>query len=167
MIFELFYVGFGQFIAAFSPNELFASLLIPCFFTFVVSFCGVVVPYASMIHFWKSWMYHLSPFTYLVEGFLSVVTHNVPVRCVSREESTFTPPPGSNCQDYAGSFAQQVGGYVRDAGNGLCAYCQVADGDSYVCFPSYLPYIAIPYRRLQCRQGGIGIVESIYLLTRV
>ncbi|PLB55428.1 putative ABC transporter [Aspergillus steynii IBT 23096] len=131
MLFEMFYVGFGQFIAAFSPNELFASLLVPCFFTFVVSFCGVVVPYPSMIHFWKSWMYHLSPFTYLLEGFLGVVTHNVPVRCVPREESTFTPPPGSNCQDYAGSFAQEAGGYVRDMGNGVCAYCQVSDGDNF------------------------------------
>lgn len=44
MLFELYYVGFGQAIAAFSPNELLASLLVPVFFTFVTSFCGVVVP---------------------------------------------------------------------------------------------------------------------------
>ena len=48
MMFELFYVGFGQAIAAFSPNELLASLLVPVFFLFVVSFCGVVVPYAAL-----------------------------------------------------------------------------------------------------------------------
>jgi ATP-binding cassette, subfamily G (WHITE), member 2, SNQ2 len=40
MLFELFYLGFGQAIAAFSPNELLASLLVPVFFLFVVSFCG-------------------------------------------------------------------------------------------------------------------------------
>ena len=48
MMFEIYYVGFGQMIAAVSPNELLASLLVPVFFLFVVSFCGVVVPYASL-----------------------------------------------------------------------------------------------------------------------
>ena len=50
MLFELFYVGFGQAIASFSPNELLASLLVPIFFLFVVSFCGVVVPYPALPH---------------------------------------------------------------------------------------------------------------------
>ena len=48
MLFELYYVGFGQAIASFAPNELLASLLVPVFFLFVVSFCGVVVPYATI-----------------------------------------------------------------------------------------------------------------------
>ena len=50
MLFELFYVGFGQAIASFSPNELLASLLVPVFFLFVVSFCGIVVPFAALPH---------------------------------------------------------------------------------------------------------------------
>ena len=37
ILFELYYVSFGQFIAAFAPNELLASLLVPVFFLFVVS----------------------------------------------------------------------------------------------------------------------------------
>ena len=48
MLFELFYVGFGQAIASFAPNELLASLLVPIFFLFVVSFCGIVVPYPAL-----------------------------------------------------------------------------------------------------------------------
>lgn len=48
MMFELFYVGFGQIVAAMAPNELLASLLLPVFFLFIVSFCGVVVPYAAL-----------------------------------------------------------------------------------------------------------------------
>lgn len=50
MLFEMFYVGFGQAIAAFSPNELLASILVPIFFLFVVSFCGVVVPFVALPH---------------------------------------------------------------------------------------------------------------------
>ncbi|EAU33615.1 hypothetical protein ATEG_05854 [Aspergillus terreus NIH2624] len=131
MLYEMFYIGLGQFISAFSPNELLASLLVPTFFTFVISFCGVVVPYAAMVHFWRSWMYWLTPLKYLVEGMLSIVIHGIPVSCVEREESFFSPPPGSNCQEYAADFAQQAGGYVRDAGNGLCAYCQYSSGDAF------------------------------------
>lgn len=136
MLFECYYIGFGQFIAAVSPNELFASLLVPSFFTFVVSFCGVVVPYFALPHFWQSWMYWLSPFHYLLEGFLGVATHRQPVRCVEREEANFSPPPGLTCQQYAGAYAQKAGGYVRDAGNGLCAYCQFSSGDRFVSAPS-------------------------------
>ena len=36
MLFELFYIGFGQAIASFSPNELLASLCVPIFFLLVV-----------------------------------------------------------------------------------------------------------------------------------
>ena len=132
MVFELYYIGFGQFIAAFAPNELFASLLVPSFFTFIVSFCGVVVPYSALPHFWQSWMYWLTPFHYLLEGLLGIVTHKVPVRCVEREEARFTSPPGMNCSEYADAFAREVGGYVHDVGNGLCAFCQYSTGDRFV-----------------------------------
>ena len=50
MLFEIYYVGFGQAIASFSPNELLASLLVPIFFLFVVSFCGIVVPFPALPH---------------------------------------------------------------------------------------------------------------------
>jgi ABC-type multidrug transport system permease subunit len=138
MLFELFYIGFGQFIAALAPNELFASLLVPTFFTFIVAFCGVVVPYAALPHFWQSWMYWLTPFHYLLEGLLGVVTHNVPVRCLPREESHFSPPSGMTCQEYAGPYAREAGGYVQDAGNGLCSFCQYSTGDQYVSSQTYL-----------------------------
>lgn len=132
MVFECYYIGFGQFIAAFAPNELFASLLVPSFFTFVVAFCGVVVPYVALPHFWQSWMYWLTPFHYLLEGLLGVVTHKIPVQCLAREESYFSPPSGMTCQEYAGAYAQESGGYVRDGANGLCAYCRFSEGDMFV-----------------------------------
>lgn len=132
LLFELFYIGFGQFIAALSPNELFASLLVPAFFTFVVSFCGVVVPYMALPTFWRSWMYWLTPFKYLLEAFLGVVVHGQSVQCISREEAMFSPPPGMTCQSYASAFATQSGGYVQDSGNGMCSFCQYSTGDQFV-----------------------------------
>ena len=87
-------------------------------------------------------MYWLTPFHYLLEGFLAVVVHGVPVRCVPREASEFSPPSGMTCQEYAGSYASQIGGYVQDAGNGLCAFCQYSVGDVFVCL-----YLSYPYDR--------------------
>ncbi|KAJ9620280.1 ATP-binding cassette transporter snq2 [Taxawa tesnikishii (nom. ined.)] len=130
-VFEMFYVGFGQAIASFAPNELLASLLVPMFFLFVVSFCGVVVPYAALPYFWQSWMYWLTPFHYLLEGMLGLVTHNVPVQCDQSELASFSAPPGQTCQSYAGPYAAQAGGYIITQNNGLCGYCQYANGDEF------------------------------------
>ncbi|KAG8532231.1 uncharacterized protein KY384_003872 [Bacidia gigantensis] len=131
MLFEIYYVGFGQAIAAFSPNPLLASLLVPVFFLFVVSFCGVVVPYAALPTFWRDWMYRLSPFTYLLEGFLSAAVHGRKVVCAKNEFARYSPPPGETCQSYTQPFIEQAGGYVRDGANGLCEFCQYANGDEF------------------------------------
>ncbi|KAL6712243.1 ATP-binding cassette transporter snq2 [Coniothyrium glycines] len=142
MLFEIFYLGFGQAIAAFSPNELLASLLVPLFFTFIVSFCGVVVPYNGLPSFWQSWMYWLTPFKYLVEGFLGLVTRNQVIRCEPQELAIFPPPPGQDCLTYAGQFATQAGGYVETQPDGNCGFCQYATGEAFAAsfnvFPQYI-----------------------------
>ncbi|KAF2449373.1 hypothetical protein P171DRAFT_460670 [Karstenula rhodostoma CBS 690.94] len=131
MVFEVYYLGFGQAIAAFAPNELLASLMVPMFFTFIAGFCGVVVPYAALPTFWRSWMYWLSPFHYLLEGFLALLVRGQPIVCATAELAMFPPPPGQDCQTYAGGFAQQSGGYVQTQPNGDCGYCQYATGDAF------------------------------------
>jgi ATP-binding cassette subfamily G (WHITE) protein 2 (SNQ2) len=142
MLFEVFYLGFGQAIASFAPNQLLASLLVPLFFTFIVSFCGVVVPYAGLPSFWKAWMYWLTPFKYLLEGFLALLTQGQQIRCDTEELAIFPPPPGQDCQTYAGQFAQQSGGYVEAQPDGTCGYCQYATGEAFAAsfnvFPQYI-----------------------------
>jgi len=132
MLFELFYVSFGQAIASFSPNDLLASLLVPVFFIFVVSFCGIVVPYVALPYFWQSWMYYLTPFRYLLAGFLGVAVHDVQVVCEPQEFARFAAPPGQTCQSYTQPFIQQAGGYVQMGAGGLCEFCQYANGDQFV-----------------------------------
>lgn len=132
MLFELFYVSFGQAVASFSPNELLASLLVPVLFIFVVCFCGIVVPYVALPYFWQSWMYYLTPFRYLLAGFLGVAVHGVPVVCESSEFARFAAPPGQTCQSYTQPSIQQAGGYVQTGVGGLCEFCQYATGDEFV-----------------------------------
>ncbi|WQF80896.1 Putative ABC transporter-like, ATP-binding domain, AAA+ ATPase domain, CDR ABC transporter [Colletotrichum destructivum] len=131
ILFELYYVSFGQGIAAFAPNELLASLLVPIFFLFVVSFCGVVVPPMQLPTFWRSWMLHLSPFRYLLEAFLGVAIHEQPVRCAPDEFARYQPPPNQSCEEYTQPYIQQAGGFVQTGDGGVCEFCQYAVGDEF------------------------------------
>jgi len=131
LLFELYYVSFGQAIAAFAPNELLASLLVPLFFLFVVSFCGVIVPAMQLPTFWREWMYWLSPFHYLLEAFLGAAIHDQPVECTDEEFARFRPPPGLSCQAYTQPTIEQAGGYVRQGVDGMCEFCQYATGDEF------------------------------------
>ncbi|KAL1388614.1 ABC-2 type transporter-domain-containing protein [Phyllosticta capitalensis] len=132
MAFEIYYLSFGQAVAAFSPNELMASLLVPIFFLFIISFCGIMVPYASLTSFCKSWMYWATPYTYLVEPLVALVTHDLPVRCDAQELANFTAPPGQSCNAYADPYVAAVGsGYVQTNADGSCAYCRFKNGDEF------------------------------------
>jgi ATP-binding cassette subfamily G (WHITE) protein 2 (SNQ2) len=131
VLYELFYLGLGQGIAAFSPSEALASFFIPLFFMFVISFCGIAVPFFALPNFWK-WMYHVTPFTYLLEAMLGLVIHEVPVICSRDELAIIQPPPRSSCDEYMGSYVMQAGGYVQTLPDGLCGYCQFANGDQFV-----------------------------------
>ncbi|KAI5293482.1 hypothetical protein KEM52_005488, partial [Ascosphaera acerosa] len=129
MLFTLYYTGFGQILASWAPNELFASLLVPALITFAISFCGVVVPYRLMPTFWRAWMYWLAPFHYPLEGILATVSHRGEVICSPGELARFSPPPGLTCEQYAGPYARQLGGHLGPEVNGLCTMCQYSVGD--------------------------------------
>lgn len=135
VLYELFYLGLGQAIAAFSPSESLASFFIPLIFMFVISFCGIAVPFFALPDFWK-WMYHVTPFTYLLEAMLGLVIHEVPVICSSDELASILPPPGLSCDDYMGPYVMQAGGYVQTLADGLCGYCQFKNGDQFVSLDS-------------------------------
>jgi ATP-binding cassette subfamily G (WHITE) protein 2 (SNQ2) len=76
-------------------------------------------------------MYFLSPFTYLLEGMLSLVVHNVTITCETAELAIFSAPPGQTCDSYVGPYIAQAGGYVQTQANGQCGFCQYANGDEF------------------------------------
>lgn len=76
-------------------------------------------------------MYWLTPFHYLLEGMLALLTDGIPIRCATNELAVFPPPPGQSCQSYAGGYAQQAGGYVETQPNGDCGFCQYRSGTEF------------------------------------
>ncbi len=87
-------------------------------------------------------MYWLSPFTYLLEGFLGLLLRNQKIVCAASELAVFSAPPGQDCQSYAGKFAQQTGGYVQSLSDGKCGFCQYATGEAFArsfnVFPKHI-----------------------------
>ena len=87
-------------------------------------------------------MYWLTPFKYLLEGFLALLVQGQEIRCETQELAIFPPPPGQSCDAYAGQFAQQAGGYVQTQPDGNCGFCQFATGDAFAAsfnvFPRYI-----------------------------
>ena len=148
MIFQIYYSTLGQALATFSPNALVASVLFATMFSFIVLFCGVVQPPSQMPYFWHKWMYHLSPFTYLVEGLMGNTVHDQEVRCEPNEFNILYPPHGSSCDEYLGDFTVPLSqvpkpespeadglrgsGYYIQGSNGICLYCPMRRGEDYL-----------------------------------
>ncbi|KAI1855207.1 hypothetical protein JX265_006651 [Neoarthrinium moseri] len=143
LMYEFVYTGIGQFVAAYAPNALFASLVNPFLIGLMVSFCGVLVPYAQIQAFWKYWMYYLNPFTYLMGSMLVFDVWDTPVNCAESEFALFDPPNGTTCGQYLADYLMGAGSASNlinaDATAG-CKVCQYRDGTDYLHTLNLLEY---------------------------
>ncbi|KAG8929230.1 hypothetical protein FRC02_005825 [Tulasnella sp. 418] len=132
IILPLYYTSIAQAVAAMAPNAMIANLLFSFVFSFVLIFNGTLQPFSQLIKFWH-WMYHLSPFTYLIEGLLTNAIGLTPLTCMPQEFSTIQPPPGMTCAQYLEPFAQVAGGYLGNGeATGNCLYCPQRSTDIYL-----------------------------------
>jgi ABC-type multidrug transport system permease subunit len=133
LVYEFLYTSIGQAIAAYAPNEYFAAISNPIVVgAGLISFCGVVVPYAAMQPFWRYWLYYLDPFSYLVGGLLGPVIWDVQVHCQPDELTSFSAPGGQTCGEYMAEFLSSNAGYITDPNaTGSCSYCPYTTGADY------------------------------------
>lgn len=96
IMYEFVYTGIGQFIAAYAPNAVFATLANPLVIGTLVSFCGVLVPYAQITAFWRYWIYWLNRKLY---PNLHVFSHIAAVvsSMISSIFGPLSPDPSLNC----------------------------------------------------------------------
>ncbi|KAJ3523927.1 hypothetical protein NM208_g12262 [Fusarium decemcellulare] len=106
----------------------FALLL----FMMTLVFAGVLVPYSGLPGFW-TFMYRVSPMTYLIGAMLSNGVALQEVQCSDIEFLMFQPPANLTCNDYVGAFVEMAGGSLRNPeANETCLYCPVASTDTYL-----------------------------------
>lgn len=164
------YTGIGQFVAAYAPNALFASLINPLLIGTLVSFCGVLVPYAAITPFWRYWLYYLNPFNYLMGSLLVFTVHDAPVICKMSEFAIFDPPSGQTCVQYLADYMQGMGALSNltnpDATTG-CKVCQYRTGADYLQNVNLLDYT------YGWRDAGICVIfvvssyAMVYLLMKL
>jgi len=129
---ELFGVSLGQLVAAISPSIQIAALYNPVISLILTTFAGVTIPYPTMAHFWKSWLYELTPYTRVLAGMLSTELAGLRITCEADEFAMFNPPSGQTCQDWAGEFVSATGGYLDNPNDtDTCRYCQYQVGDDF------------------------------------
>ncbi|CAM1507980.1 Fc.00g048280.m01.CDS01 [Cosmosporella sp. VM-42] len=133
IFYEFLYTSMGQAIAAYAPNEYFAAIMNPILLgAGLISFCGVVVPYAQMQPFWKYWLYYLDPFNYLVGGLFGPIIWDVKVECHLNELTSFNAPNGQTCGEYMAEFLSANAGYIANPdATGDCNYCPYSTGADY------------------------------------
>jgi ATP-binding cassette subfamily G (WHITE) protein 2 (SNQ2) len=151
LITEVYAVTMGQALAALSPSIIVAALFNPFLLVLFSVFCGVTAPYANLPYFWRSWMYWLDPFTWLVKGLVTTGLHGVPVVCKSTEFLLFPPPSGQTCGQYANGFATAVGGYINNPNaTDECQYCQYSEWHRHITSHIHHTSIILPPHWTTC-----------------
>ncbi|KAF8196094.1 pleiotropic drug resistance ABC transporter [Pholiota molesta] len=129
--FPFYYTTFGQAVAAMSPSAEIAAVLFSFLFSFVITFNGVLQPY-RVLGWWR-WMYHLSPYTYLVEGLLGQAIGNQQINCSPVEFVSINPPSGMTCEQYMTPYMSFAGGYLENpSASTACQFCSVRTTDQFL-----------------------------------
>ncbi|RAK81560.1 putative ABC multidrug transporter [Aspergillus fijiensis CBS 313.89] len=155
LMYEFLYTGIGQFIAAYAPNALFASLANPLVIGILVSFCGVMVPYAEINVFWRYWMYYLNPFNYLMGSMLVFTVWDTDVRCTQSELAIFDPPSNSTCGQYLSTYLETLGSAADLLNPGATAQCEVCP---YSRGSDYLATLNLPHYYDGWRNTAIVVI---------
>ncbi|CAO3594665.1 unnamed protein product [Absidia cylindrospora] len=132
-IFLLYSVTLGFMIASFSSSPPMAAVINPFFTSLLILFAGIMQPPSAMPYFWRSWMYWLDPYHYLIEGLVVNVMDGVPVQCSGNDWITVNAPSGQTCGQYFEQFFKDDGlGYLENANaTGSCNYCQYSAGNDF------------------------------------
>jgi len=85
-----------------------------------------------MPQFW-TFMYYVSPFTYIIGGIAATGLHGVSISCSKNELSIMDPPPHYTCRDYLQEYLDQRGGRLYNpSAMTQCQYCPVSSADQFL-----------------------------------
>ncbi|KAJ3558376.1 hypothetical protein NP233_g11520 [Leucocoprinus birnbaumii] len=131
IVFPLYYSTFALAMAAISPSAEIGNILFSTFFSFVITFNGVMQPFRQLD--WWRWMYRLSPYTYLVEGLLGQALGHQSIQCSAVEFVQLNPPSGMTCAQYLNPFISSAGGYLTNPdATSSCNFCSMSTADQFL-----------------------------------
>ncbi|KAF4451298.1 putative ABC1 transport protein [Fusarium austroafricanum] len=131
-VFMVYEGTFAHMCVAGSPTAEVGATFALLLFMMALVFSGVLVPYASLPGFW-TFMYRVSPMTYLIGAMISDGVGKQEVACSEIEFLQFQTPTNLTCGQYVGQFVQAVGGSLSNPdSNQTCLYCPTASTDTYL-----------------------------------
>ncbi|CCD22990.1 ATP-binding cassette sterol transporter AUS1 NDAI_0A08370 [Naumovozyma dairenensis CBS 421] len=132
IVFSAYYSSFGLWLIYTAPNLQTAAVFVAFFYSFTASFCGVMQPYGMFPGFWK-FMYRVSPYTYFIDTFVSLVLHDREVVCENMELIPGQPPSGQNCGQFMAPYMAEYGGYLKNPNTfTVCGFCTYTVGDDFL-----------------------------------
>jgi ABC-type multidrug transport system permease subunit len=132
--FTCYVVALGQSIAALSIILFQALIIVSLLFPFLFLFCGVLIPPSTLPTFWRSWVYHMMPTRYYLEGVVTNVLEKVEITCTSDDYVSFTPPKNLTCGAYVAPFLANATGYIVNPNATApeqCDLCLFSTGPDY------------------------------------
>lgn len=125
LVFMIFTSTFAHMVVAGIDLADTAANLSNLCFSLTLIFCGVLASPQNMPGFWI-FMYRVSPFTYLIDGMLSVAVANTDVVCSDIEYKVFDPPSGMTCEGYMSTYIATAGGSLKNPdATSDCQFCTV------------------------------------------
>lgn len=170
LIYQFIYTGIGQFVAAYAPNAVFASLVNPLIIGVLVSFCGVLVPYSQITSFWRYWMYWINPFNYLMGSLLVFADFDWDIHCKESEFAIFDPPANQNCASYLEAWLQGPGAsnnLINPDATSQCRVCQYTSGKDYLSTVNLGDYVYGWRDAAICVIFALSSYGMVYLLMKL
>ncbi|OJD10493.1 hypothetical protein AJ78_08513 [Emergomyces pasteurianus Ep9510] len=132
-MFMLFTSTFSHFAITWVPNAEIGGVIASLLWMFCLVFCGVAIPKINFPDFW-TFMYPVSPGTYLVGGVMAASIAGANVTCSETELLQIMPPSGMTCGEFMGPFATSAKGVLLNPAEALnaCRYCIISTTDQFL-----------------------------------
>ncbi|OBA28057.1 hypothetical protein HANVADRAFT_51777 [Hanseniaspora valbyensis NRRL Y-1626] len=130
--FPIYFISYGGWIIYMSPDIPSASMINSNLFAMMMLFCGILQPKAKMPSFW-TFMYKVSPLTYVVQSMTLPIVHGKKVVCQPTELLPLEAPSGQTCGDFLATYTENNPGYINNPDStGICEYCPYNTEDQVV-----------------------------------
>ncbi|KDR66423.1 hypothetical protein GALMADRAFT_80815 [Galerina marginata CBS 339.88] len=162
--FPIYYTTIALAIASTSPTADIAGLMFSFLCAFNFTFNGIIQPFAQLG--WWKWMYHLSPFTYLLGALVEQAIRHQQIVCSPKELLVVQPPSGQTCGNFMARYVSANGGYLNNLNaTSDCEFCPFRTTDQWLG-PALNIYYSHRWRDFGIFCGFIGFnIFLFYLLT--
>lgn len=131
---ELMAITLGTLIASACKNAYQAGLFVPFLAVIFALTSGVLSPPNLMSNgLFSKFLYNTNPIRFAIAPLVANELHGLAVECSTAELTSFPPPNGTTCAQWAGPFAKALGGYLTNpSATDLCHYCPISTGDQFL-----------------------------------